>query len=645
MVKTDKEIRNIMLYQIRNGTVSFGGKTVLSHIDFVIKGTEKIAVAGRNGAGKSTLLKLIAGELELDRDDKRMGPGITTSRQVTVGMLWQNSLLDRNKTVEEILLEDCPRNELYSRERFAYEMEYDRIFTGFGFDKKEKKKKISSFSGGEQTKIRLIKLLLMKPDILLLDEPTNHLDIPTVEWLESYMKTYDRAVVFVSHDRFFLDQVVDVVYELSGGKMKRYPGNYTAYRNQKQKDIQLQRKAYEKQQAELERLNALIEKFKHKPKKAAFARSRRTVIQRMEKIEPPDEADVHMFTGSIEPMTLGSKWVFEAEHLKIGYEKALLELSLRVRRGQKIGIIGDNGVGKSTFLKTVAGMVPPLEGTCNLGNGIIMGYFDQLSASISSEKSVAEHFHELFPGMTEKEVRHTLGAYLFPGREAAKRVRDLSGGEKSRLVLAELLTGKPNLLILDEPTNHMDIQAKETLESAFTAYTGTILFVSHDRYFISRVADAILVFEGQSVMYYPFGYEHYLEKSRRNPGENPAAMIRTQEQAMIAGLAAVPNKERHETRQMTTEEAYIDWQLRLAAEPVLKAQEEVEILWNRYKHLKKEWKVRSWELWLWEQGLGQTTEKPEINPEYEKLSKELQTAWENWTAKCMEWFEIWEKLE
>ncbi|MDD3616379.1 MAG: ABC-F family ATP-binding cassette domain-containing protein [Lachnospiraceae bacterium] len=638
-----------MLYQITNGTVSMGGQVILSHIDFEIKGKEKIAIVGRNGAGKTTLLRLIAGELSVDRDDRQKQQAISSSRKVTVGMLRQNTRQDQDKTVEELLLEGCPEKDSFSKERFTYEMEYNRIFTGFGFDKQEKKKKLADFSGGEQTKISLIRLLLMKPDILLLDEPTNHLDIPTVEWLEQYMADYDKAVVFVSHDRFFLDQVVDVVYELQNGKLKKYAGNYTHYREQKRKDLVIQKKSYESQQAELKRLNELIEKFKHKPKKAAFARSRKTLIDRMERIEKPEADDVHIFTGELEPQVLGGKWVLEAEHLKIGYEKALLEMSLRVRRGQKIGIIGDNGVGKTTFLKTVVGELPPVSGKCELGNHILMGYFDQQSAAISSEKQVVEHFHDLFPAMTEKDVRQTLGAYLFQGKDASKKVDVLSGGEKARLVLAEMLSSRPNLLVLDEPTNHMDIQAKETLESAFQAYTGTILFVSHDRYFIQQVADAILVFEGQSVMYYPFGYVHYLKKKRqREESEGDfTALIRAEEQAMVADFKAVPKAERHRLREFSTEEVYLDWKFRLAAEPMQEAREKVEILWDRWNRLQTELEEKSWEIYMSKQGLGDTI-SGQIQQEYDHMSvqtaqikKELDMAWEHWHNQCMGWTELY----
>ncbi|MFR5601406.1 MAG: ribosomal protection-like ABC-F family protein [Lachnospiraceae bacterium] len=623
-----------MLYQITDGTVTLGGVSVLSHINFEIKGKEKIAVVGRNGAGKTTLLNLIAGHLTLDRDDKREGPGITSSRKLLIGRLGQQVCENPDRTVEEELLAACPARDTFDRERFAYEQEYDRLFTGFGFEKADKKKRIREFSGGEQTKIGLIRLLLEKPDILLLDEPTNHLDMQTTEWLERYLKSYDRAVVMVSHDRFFLDRTAEVVYELSGGQLKRYPGNYTHYRQEKRKNLALQQKAYERQQQELERQEQLIERFKHKPKKAAFARSRRKMVERMPKIEKPEADDVHLFTGEIQPEILGSKWVFESEHLKIGYEKVLLEITLRIRRGQKIGILGPNGAGKTTFLKTVAGLIPPISGEFGLGNQTMIGYFDQHTASLESEKTVAEHFHQLFPALTEKEMRSILGNYLFGGREASKRVSSLSGGEKSRLVLAEILQSRPNLLILDEPTNHMDIQAKETLESAFQSYKGTMLFVSHDRYFIRQVADAVLIFEGQSVMYYPFGYEHYLERmEKQQSGEGLSAAIKAEEQALIAGMRAVPKGERHRLREIPEEEAYHDWRLRLAAEHMEQCRDAAGQLWERLEAMKTR-RLESEEFWLGEPWAEET--------QYEELQREYQAACLAWQESCLEWEEIFE---
>ena len=693
-----------MLYQIKDGTVSAGGQTILSHIDFYIKEKEKIAVVGKNGAGKTTLLRLLAGELTPDRDDSRGSygrsndmvtgaatagsdldgtakrtkrakkkkpsgnpeTGITMSRNITIDMLRQADKSNQDLTIEQILLESCPDKDTFSKERFDYEMEYDRLFTGFGFEKEEKSRTLGSFSGGEQTKISLIKLLLEKPDLLLLDEPTNHLDMKTVEWLEDYLINYPKAVVIVSHDRAFLDAVATGVYELENGSLHRYAGNYTQYRQQKLKNLQIQRKAYERQQAEIAHNNELIDKFKHKPKKAAFARSRKTMLARMKLIEKPVEDEAHIFTGNIEPQFPGGKWVYEAKKLKIGYDgRALLELSLRIRRGQKIAVIGDNGIGKSTFLKTVAGLIPPIKGTSQLGSNLLVGYFDQQSALIDSDKTVRDHFHELFPALVEKDLRKTLGMYLFGGANASKRISSLSGGEKSRLVLAELLTGRPNLMILDEPTNHMDIPAKETLESAFKAYTGTMLFVSHDRYFIKQVADAILVFEKDKVMYYPFGYDHYISRLKASQDGNLPALMQAKDAAMVEALAAVPKRERHETRQLSTDEAYLEWKLTLAAEPMMKAADEAEKVYDKLCEAESALKaemLRSCDLSdfcekipcgnnlavedktcdIFNVKLNQDIINPNSTKEnVDKLRQQYENAVDSWTNECTKWYDIY----
>ena len=632
-----------MLYQITDGTVSAGGHVILSHVDFEIKGNEKIALVGRNGAGKTTLLKLIAGELSLDRDDRRQGAGVTSSRRLTVGMLKQQAFSDREQTVEEILLAACPFRDTFARERFEYEQEYDRIFTGFGFARADKHKKIGDFSGGEQTKIALIRLLLEKPDILLLDEPTNHLDIATIQWLEQYLKWYEHAVVLVSHDRFFLDQVAEAVVEVSDGKLTRYAGNYSEYRTEKRKRIERQQKAWERRKEEEDRLNGVIERFRHKPTKASFARAKKKQLERMERVEKPVEDDVHLFTGNIEPLIPGSKWVFEAEHLKIGYDRPLLEITMRIRRGQKLGILGANGAGKSTFLKTVAGLLQPfqekdrsVERRCVLGNNITIGYFDQHSAEIQSDKSVAEHFHDLFPALTEKEVRNILGMYLFTGKLASRRVSDLSGGEKARLVLAELLQSRPNFLILDEPTNHMDVQAKETLESAFQAYQGTILFVSHDRYFIRQVAQSVLIFEETGPMYYPFGYEHYLEKRQKAEayGEELSAQVKAEDAALLEGMRTVPKAERHRLREFSTEEAYADWKLRLVYEKLEPEELEYGRLEAEYRGLLAEWKM-SEAYWTLEPGIPDAVAAAKARRD---------EAFKRWHEQCMAWLGVYEEV-
>lgn len=609
-----------MLLQIHDATLSLAGHPILTHFHFEIKGNEKIALTGRNGSGKTSLLRLLASELTFDRNDHAQTPALVTSRPLTIGLLHQHPFLDPTLTVEAEILKSCPCPDRFDRERFAWEQQYDRLLTGFGLQKEDKQKLLSQFSGGEQTKIALIRLLLEQPDILLLDEPTNHLDIETVEWLEVCLKSYPHAVVLVSHDRFFLDQVADTVYEISNHRLTRYRGNYTAFRAQKQKNLSLQKKAYKSQQEEIARLEELIERFKHKPKKAAFARSRKKILERMTPIEKPEEDDVHLFTGEITPLLRSSKWVLEAKHLQIGYENTLLELSLRIRRGQKIGIIGSNGAGKSTFLKTAAGLIPPKKGILNLGLSVQIGYFDQQSAALSSEKTVADHFHDLFPSLTEKEVRSILGAYLFPGKEAQKQVKSLSGGEKARLVLAELLQSRPNLLLLDEPTNHMDIPARETLESALKTYQGTLLVVSHDRYFIKQVAESLLIFDGPDVLYYPFNYNHYLEHCQKNNDfASHSARIQAEEQALLSGLRNVPKAERHQLKEIPTEQAYEEWQLSLALEPLEQIQKDLE-QFQAARDCLREWEDEDYQ---------------------QQIASQEQSLMQIYTERCLLWYDKW----
>ena len=613
-----------MLLEIRDGTVSRGGKTVLERFSFDIKGTEHAALVGRNGAGKTTLLEVIAGTRELDADEKNPGSGLFRSRAFTVGMLHQTAVSDPELTVEEAMraaiLSGKPEDFRWSEERFAEEQRYDKMFTRFGFAKEDKQKKLGAFSGGEQIKIALIRLLLAEPDVLILDEPTNHLDLAAVEWLEHYLREYKKAVVMVSHDRYFIDQVADVVWEVTHGRVVRYPGNYTQYRAAKAAKYKRQLAAWRRQQEEIARQDELIEKFRHKPKKAKFARSRKKMLERMTRIEKPDMDDAVIHTGEILPARPGSKWVLECEHLKIGYEKdrPVKELSFRLRRGQKVGIIGPNGTGKSTFLKTVAGLLQPLAGKVSLGAHIDLAYFDQMTAGKVLEETAAagstgielptdtaefsgadaavsgsparaslkrperlnvfEYFHSRFPSLTGKEVRTILAGFLFTGRDLGTPVDSLSGGEKSRLVLATLLQSRPNFLVLDEPTNNMDIPAKETLESLFREYKGTILFVSHDRYFLSEVADALLIFEqdDQPVMYHPFGYRHYEERRRREMNGDPAVTRTAEDERLIADLRAVPKGESHRLREIPTEEAALDWRFHLCRMEINQAEERVQ---------------------------------------------------------------------
>ena len=370
-------------------------------------------------------------------------------------------------------------------------------------------KPLTDFSGGQRTKIAFLKLLLSKPDLLLLDEPTNHLDVDAVSWLEEYLATYKKAVVIVSHDRMFLDKTVNEIYEIEHGKTHHYPGNYSKFTEQKAVVRQQQIRDYEEQQKEIARLNDLIEKFRYKANKAAMAQSKIKYLERMELIEKPECYDNRTFHADFEPDIQSVKDVLTVRDLSIGYTKELSKVSFDIKKGQHVGIIGGNGQGKSTLLKTIVGAVVPLDGNFIIGGNVKIGYFDQQMAQFSSSKTVLDDFLDAFPHLTNYEARSALGAFLFSGDDVFKTVDMLSGGERVRLALCKIFKKKPNFLILDEPTNHMDILGKETLESMLSEYTGTLLFVSHDRYFVKKVAHHLLSFNGGETKWFEYGYDEY----------------------------------------------------------------------------------------------------------------------------------------
>lgn len=540
-----------MLYQISNGAVAFGDDVILHSIDFEIRNTEKIAIVGRNGCGKTTLLKLISGEVEMEKLDSDESAFIAKAGNPEIGYLKQIAFDDPDVTLEQEVRKcfvkmDERKAELaraaaelehdYSDEKVArytameeafkddggyyYEKEYEVMIRKFGFSDDERKKPIRDFSGGQQTKIAFIKLLLSKPDILLLDEPTNHLDVTTIEWLEGYLKSYPKAVVVVSHDRMFLDNVVDVVYEIEYGTARRYPGNYTNFIARKKENYDKQMKDHIAQQKEIERLQRMVTRFKGKPTKTSMAQSKQKAIDRMVIIEAPDMYDNKTFHANFQPEKETGNDVLYTSELAIGYDHPLSVVSLDLKRGEKLGILGGNGLGKSTFLKTIVGKIPALSGEYRFGTNVQIGYFDQQMAMYTSNKTVLDDFWDEYPNLTETEARNALGAFLFSGEDVFKNVNMLSGGEKVRLALCKILKTRPNVLVLDEPTNHMDIVGKETLESMLKDYKGTLIFVSHDRYFVKKVATQLLVFEDGTTNLYQFGYEQYQEKLDREAEES-----------------------------------------------------------------------------------------------------------------------------
>lgn len=538
-----------MRIEIINGSVEYDGNTVLSEINFSVSDKEKIALVGRNGSGKTSILKCISGEVPLVSGTGDEKFSFSISGAPKIGYLQQVSLNDELTLRQEILsaykdvveLENKLQNLLdkmsenpsdenvgaYSRamERFEniggylYKKEYLTAVSKFGFSAEDLDKKLSCFSGGQRTKIALMKLLLEKPDVLLLDEPTNHLDIAAVEWLEGYLKNYKNSVVIVSHDRMFLDRIVGVVYEIEYGVTTRYKGNYTAFLAQKQQAYDKALKDAKWKSAEIDRLRKIVERFRYKATKAAMAQSKLKEIERLGTVETPRRFDTSTFASSFQPEYESVRDALFVKDLVFGYDKPLGEISLAVERGQKIGVIGSNGTGKSTLLKTITGLIPPLSGDVRFGVKTRVGYFDQTIAATKSELSVLEDFRAEFPELNDGEIRKTLGGFLLSGDDIFKCVKDLSGGEKVRLALSKIFRRRPNFLILDEPTNHMDIIGKETLEKLLMDFSGTVIVVSHDRYLINRVAKSLIVFENGGVRYFDGTFDEYEEREKETAEE------------------------------------------------------------------------------------------------------------------------------
>lgn len=542
-----------MRYQIRHALVQFGADTILEDVNFEVHDREKIAIVGRNGCGKTTLLKLIAGDLQMNNPDSDEECGITMAGRQEIGFLRQVNFEDKEISVGEEIKKvfapifacekrmneieealktaddrqllgeyDSLQRKMEALRGYSWQQDMEIMFQRFGFALEDLKRPIGSFSGGQQTKVAFIKLLLGRPDIMLLDEPTNHLDLPTIEWLEGYLKTYDKAVIIVSHDRMFLDKIIDVTYEIEYHRIKRYPGNYSAFMKLKEEALLKQEKDYEEQQREIRRLTEWIEKWKNTPSKVAATHSKRMAIEHMEKIEKPRRFDTRAFRARYVPRIESYTNVIQTKNLQIGYGHVLSEVSFLLQKKERLAIIGENGKGKSTLLKTLIGEIPALGGEFKFGQNVELGYFDQQKAvqdGADPEQTVMDNFWEQYPDYLREDVRSALGGFLFSGEDVGKKMGQLSGGEKVRLSLCKMLQTRPNLLILDEPTNHMDIIGKEALEKMLNEYEGTVLFVSHDRYFISRIATQILEFSQTEVKQYNMKYEDYLlEKQKEEAG-------------------------------------------------------------------------------------------------------------------------------
>lgn len=530
-----------MKYVIKNGAVSINGETILESINLEINEKSHIGVVGKNGAGKTTLLQCVVDNSLLEEGTDDTSFQVIKQGNPSIGYLRQIELNDNNTMLEEVRkpfrdiikienrLEELVREmdtkddiklvEEYTslEEKFqnmggyTYRKEYEILIKKFGFKDSDKFKYLKEFSGGEKTKIAFIKMLLNKPDILLLDEPTNHLDIDTVEWLEEYLKSYKKAIVVVSHDRMFINNIVDTIYDISYGALTKYSGNYDYYEKQKQLNYEKALKDYEFQRKEIERLTKIYERFRSKPSKAKMAMSRLHQLEKMDILERPNKIEAITFKTNMDNIVMPSRDIFILDNLGVGYDRVLYKLNLYIRRGDKLGIIGPNGLGKSTILKTLVGLIPSLGGSFTVGHNVSIGYFDQNLAMLDEKHTVLEEFMAKFPKVSEYEARCSLGSFLFKGDDVLKKIEVLSGGERVRLQLCKILYTKPNVLILDEPTNHLDIVGREYLESILNEYQGTVLFVSHDRYFISKVATSLLVLSKDNYHLFKGNYKEYLE--------------------------------------------------------------------------------------------------------------------------------------
>ena len=622
-----------MQIEIHKGQVDLSGEPILHDVNLNITTNSRIGIVGRNGCGKTTLLRLLCGELSL-ANVQHDGGFMLVSGNPQIGALNQMTFRDDSVTlVDEIRsaydyilklksdLDQAERDmgEIASEENikrytdlldtftreggFYFEKEYEAAIKKFGFTDSQKHRRLSEFSGGQRTKIAFLKLLLSKPDLLLLDEPTNHLDIEAVSWLEDYIKNYKKAVLIVSHDRMFLDNTVNEIYEIEHGKTTRYVGNYSQFVIQKRQTRDLQSKAYEAQQKEIARIQATADRFRYKATKATMAQSKLKSIERMEKIDAPDAYDNRTFKATLEPTVQSAKEVLSVNNLTIGFDTPLATLSFNVYRGDRVGIIGGNGMGKSTLLKTLVGKMPSLGGAFSTGALVTPGYFDQQMAQIKGSETVLDNMMSAFPALNDFEARSALGAFLFSGEDVFKTIDMLSGGERVRLALCKLFRKSPNLLILDEPTNHMDIISKETLEDILTTYSGTLIFVSHDRYFVKKLADRLITFENGGANVWDFGYDEYMlrKATQEQPTDAP-------EQKVEKKSYTTPLKEKQKRERA-----------------LKKAEEKIAELEQKLDELKQE------------------QQNPENLADYQKLS-ELQEQIDSLEVELLEQMEIWEEM-
>ncbi|MGX9136223.1 ABC-F family ATP-binding cassette domain-containing protein [Rummeliibacillus sp. JY-2-4R] len=643
----------MIVLQVNQLYKSYIADEILSGVKLEVQHRDRVALVGRNGAGKSTLLKIIAGQLSYDSGD------IIMPKDIHLGYLDQHAGLESNLTIWEEMMTifeplkkqeqklrqlelemanpaifenkeatakvmaeyDQLQHDFKEQGGYQYEADTRSILHGMQFYPDSYGQKISSLSGGQRTRLALAKLLLSKPELLILDEPTNHLDIETLSWLENFLKNYDGAVLIVSHDRYFLDQVVSIVYEVSRHHVKKFSGNYSAYLDQKAKNYERDRKMYEKQQDEKAKLEDFIQKNIARASSTKMAQSRRKVLEKTEWMDSPD-GDEKSATFTFEIERQSGNDVLSINDLTIGYGDTAISknIQMRVYREDRIALVGPNGVGKSTLLKTIVKDKSSLTGDISYGTNVQIGYYDQELAKLTSNKSVLKEIWDEWPLMSEKDIRTVLGRFLFSGDDVDKQVYDLSGGEKARLSLAKLMLQKSNLLILDEPTNHLDLDSKEVLENALVGYPGTILFVSHDRYFINRIATKVIELSNEGTTEYLGDYDYYIEKKKE------LEEIAAEKMATIPQNTVVVSKKQKSTQ--------IDKEAKKKERKIRRRIEEIEEAINLFDYQIK--------------GIEEKLCDPEIFQNHEKvleLQNELDHLKDQHEEVEMEWLELNEQLE
>lgn len=634
-----------MVLSCQNISKAFGSDEVLKKISFQVNEGDKVAIVGNNGAGKSTLLKIITGELDMDEGT------VVFAKDTTVGYLAQYQEEDAKGTIYEIVRSSCQHvidmeNELHTMEERMrnassgeleillekyhklndkfnhlggnlYESEVNGVLRGLGFSEEDFSKNMSMLSGGQKTRVSLGKLLVTKPDILLLDEPINHLDMSSIQWLENYLINYKGCVIIVAHDRYFLDRTVNSILDISQHSSYLYKGNYSAFVKQKEQRMLTRLREYEKQQDMLAHQQEVIDKLKqfNREKSIKRAESRQKALDKVELIEKPmeDTRGMHLF---LEPNEISGNDVLQLIDISKSYDNQVLfsGVNLMINRGEHVAVIGDNGTGKTTLLKIINGMVDADTGTIRLGSKVTIGYYDQEQQVLDDEKTLFQEMSDAYPNLTQTKIRNVLAAFMFFDDDCYKKIGDLSGGERGRVSLAKLMLSEANFLILDEPTNHLDMESKEILEKALNSYTGTLLYVSHDRYFINKTAQRILALQNEHFVNYLGNYDYFLEKSQE-----------------IAICSRESQKNEDNTRENTTEGKQ-DWanQKKLQSEK-RKIQNQIDKVEKEIAEIEDVLESLNEQL-LAPENASNSAKLNEISTQQEKLQKQLETCYEKWES-------------